>query len=30
VAACPNGATSQRGFEFKQIFSMVDAALGTG
>ncbi len=29
VAACPNGASYQRGFEFKQIFSMVDAALST-
>jgi heterodisulfide reductase subunit A len=27
VAACPNGASYQRGFEFKQIFSVIDAAL---
>jgi heterodisulfide reductase subunit A len=27
VAACPNGASYQRGFEFKQIFGMIDAAL---
>jgi heterodisulfide reductase subunit A-like polyferredoxin len=27
VAACPNGASFQRGFEFKQIFGMIDAAL---
>jgi heterodisulfide reductase subunit A-like polyferredoxin len=27
VAACPNGASYQRGFEFRQVFGMVDAAL---
>ena len=27
VAACPNGASYQRGFEFEQIFGMIDAAL---
>ncbi len=27
VAACPNGASYQRGFEFKQIFGMIEAAL---
>ncbi len=27
VAACPNGASYQRGFEFKQVFGMVNAAL---
>jgi heterodisulfide reductase subunit A len=27
VAACPNGASYQRGFEFQQIFGMIDAAL---
>ncbi len=27
IVACPNGATQQRGFEFKQIFSVIDAAL---
>jgi heterodisulfide reductase subunit A-like polyferredoxin len=29
VAACPNGASYQRGFEFKQIFSVIDAALAS-
>ena len=28
VAACPNGASYQRGFEFKQVFSMLEAAIG--
>ncbi len=27
IVACPNGATQQKGFEFKQIFSVIDAAL---
>ena len=27
VAACPNGASYQRGFEFEQIFDMIEAAL---
>ena len=27
VAACPNGASYQRGFEFEQIFGMIEAAL---
>jgi heterodisulfide reductase subunit A2 len=27
VAACPNGASYQRGFEPGQVFSMIDAAL---
>jgi heterodisulfide reductase subunit A-like polyferredoxin len=27
VAVCPNGASYQRGFEFEQIFGMIDAAL---
>ncbi|MBN1887366.1 MAG: FAD-dependent oxidoreductase [Thermoflexales bacterium] len=27
VSACPNGASFQRGFEFGQIFGMIDAAL---
>jgi heterodisulfide reductase subunit A len=27
VAACPNGASYQRGFEFKQVFGMIEAAL---
>jgi heterodisulfide reductase subunit A-like polyferredoxin len=30
VAACPNGASYQRGFEFKQIFGMIEAALARG
>jgi heterodisulfide reductase subunit A len=29
VAACPNGASYQRGFEFEQIFGMIDAALAS-
>jgi heterodisulfide reductase subunit A-like polyferredoxin len=29
IVACPNGATQQKGFEFKQIFSVIDAALQT-
>jgi len=29
VAACPNGASYQRGFEFEQIFGMIEAALAT-
>ena len=27
VAACPNGASYQRGFEFGQVYDMIDAAL---
>ncbi len=27
IVACPNGATQQKGFEFKQIFAVIDAAL---
>jgi heterodisulfide reductase subunit A-like polyferredoxin len=27
IVACPNGATQQKGFEFKQMFSVIDAAL---
>jgi heterodisulfide reductase subunit A-like polyferredoxin len=27
IVACPNGATQQKGFEFKQIFGVIDAAL---
>jgi heterodisulfide reductase subunit A-like polyferredoxin len=27
IVACPNGATQQQGFEYKQIFSVIDAAL---
>ena len=29
IVACPNGATQQKGFEFKQIFGVIDAALAT-
>ena len=29
IVACPNGATQQKGFEYKQIFSVIDAALQT-
>ncbi|MCK4831847.1 MAG: FAD-dependent oxidoreductase, partial [Anaerolineales bacterium] len=29
IVACPNGATQQKGFEFKQMFSVIDAALQT-
>jgi heterodisulfide reductase subunit A-like polyferredoxin len=29
IVACPNGATQQKGFEFKQIFSVIDAALAS-
>jgi heterodisulfide reductase subunit A-like polyferredoxin len=29
IVACPNGATQQKGFEYKQIFSVIDAALLT-
>ena len=28
VAACPNGASYQRGFEFAQVYGMIEAALG--
>jgi heterodisulfide reductase subunit A-like polyferredoxin len=27
VVACPNGATQQKGFEYKQVLSVIDAAL---
>ncbi|MBN1315143.1 MAG: CoB--CoM heterodisulfide reductase iron-sulfur subunit A family protein, partial [Anaerolineales bacterium] len=27
IVSCPNGATQQKGFEFKQIFGVIDAAL---
>ena len=27
IVACPNGATQQKGFDFKQIFAVIDAAL---
>jgi heterodisulfide reductase subunit A len=28
VAACPNKASQQKGFEFGQVFEMIEAALG--
>jgi hypothetical protein len=27
VAACPNKASQQKGFEFGQVFGMIEAAL---
>ena len=28
VVACPNKASQQKGFEFRQVFEMIDAAVG--